>query len=446
MKSKNASWIRLRFLRAPLSVGVVIGVLVAGVGLAVAGVGEAPDATAGSVDPTREAAVAYLMGEGVSERDARVRLSRESEQIAVATRLRRQAPDDIRSVWIDDDGVLVAGVVTDRGVALAEAAGVVPVVVTFAAAEVEAAREALIDDVMGSPPPGFGGASFEIDESAGRVVARYFFAEAPGVVPAAATGLGDLVQARVAIGELGSTMEVGAGHTTSRNGDENMCTTGWAVDVVDGPDPEDRYQGVMTAGHCFKLGHLAADTILSIGTDLGDTTAKGLSYTYGFDGDYGYLRLDDDDEGMGVAVASVGEKYVRALGDPVEGATVCKFGAATGETCGKVERVNVSVVANHLDESVLLTGMARASYCSVRGDSGGPVYARYTEFGSTALSIVALGMSSSSVLYDRIVDVPGGVAVERVCGEMVGEPNESIFQPLSNINMEDRFFVKIFGG
>jgi len=437
-----------RRLRAPLFVGVVIAVLVAGVGLAVAGVGEwdPPGAAGGSVDPTREAAVAYLMGGGVSERDARVRMSRQSAQIAVATRLRRQAPDDIRSVWIDDDGVLVASVVTDRGVALAEAAGAVPVLVTFAAAELEAARDTLIDDVMSSPPPGLSGASFEIDESAGKVIARYFFAEAPGVVPVASTELGDLAQATVETAQLGVTAEVGAGHTTLRNGDRNMCTTGWTVDVVDGPDPADRYQGVMTAGHCFRFREPPENTELSVETTFGDTVATGLAYAYGPVGDFGYLRLNSDDEVFGVAVTPDGEKFVRQLGDPVSGSTICKVGASTNETCGQIERVNISVVIMHDGESFLMRGMVRASYCAMGGDSGGPVYASYTGFGATDSSVIAIGLHSSSIRYPRLIDGPEGPDLELVCGEMVGQPNESYFQPLSNIDSQDRYFVKIFGG
>jgi len=342
-------------------------------------------------------------------------------------------------------GVVITALAAGVGLAVAGEGVVSPV--AGGSVDPEAARETLIDDVMNSPPPGFGGASFEIDESAGRVVARYFFAEAPGVVPAVATGLGDLVQASAEAGELGTTMEVSAGHTTYDG--RQSCTLGWAVDIVDGPNPEDRHQGMMTAGHCFKLGQPPGRTAVSIRTAAESTTsATGVTYTFGSGGDYGYLRLKDEDVGVPAVATPVGRKLVREIGDPVVGDTVCKFGRTTKETCGVVERVDVSTVVNHGNRRALVEGMARTSYCGNVGDSGGPVYASYTGFGATDSSITAIGVHSSVILYNHAVEVPGiPVPVPtQVCGEEVGRPNEAYFTPLSNIGGPDRFFVKIAGG
>lgn len=222
----------------------------------------------------------------------------------------------------------------------------------------------------------------------------------------------------------------------------------WAVDILDGPELEDHHDGIMTAGHCFHQGERPEETVFSFDTRDDDVEATGVEYHVGDSGDYGYLQLDDGDAGSPLVELEFEFKFVKEIGDPVEGTVVCKFGVSTDETCGEVERVDVSNVFDFGDGNVLIRGLTRASYCSLHGDSGAPVYTSYTGFGATDSSITALGVHSGSLSYPRVVSDSSDTEdnVEWVCGEEVGEPNEAFFTPLSNIDIEDRFFVKISGG
>jgi hypothetical protein len=308
---------------------------------------------------------------------------------------------------------------------------------TRAAADLEAVREALTDDAVKNPPAGLSGATFEIDESANKVIARYLFEGSGGVVPEAATELGDLVTASVEVASINTQADVSVAGATMWD-EEGYCTAAWAVDIpaADGSAPKN---GVMTAGHCFKFNVPPEQTKYSIDTtEAGDTPVSGMLFAYDERGDYGVLRLDNGDRGRTTMFDEL--HVVGAVQEPVKGAIVCKDGATTEETCGEILRVDISIVAipeRHIP-SVLLRGMTRVGYCSENGDSGAPVFSEL-DGGRSPFSVAAIGIHSLDVGHD---DAQG----DAVCGEKVGKPNEAYFTPMTNIDTEGSFFVRIDGG
>jgi hypothetical protein len=252
------------------------------------------------------------------------------------------------------------------------------------------------------------------------------FRSADPVVPKAATRFGDMVIASARVGELDTQEDVDIGGADmTRKVNENTkkhCTAAWAVDIAN-PDGSAPGNGVMTAGHCFDLkvdpqkNEFDIDTIVA-----GNTQAKGEFVTFGDAGDYGYLRLERD---RGTTEMLKSSKVVEAIEEPVKGATVCMDGAETGESCGRINRVGVSLITEHGDVNFLVKGLVRTDYCAVVGDSGAPVYMDIDK-AKGSRGIAALGVQSS--------------------GMGANSPCEEYFTPLSSIDPQGKFFARIDGG
>jgi hypothetical protein len=339
---------------------------------------------------------------------------------------------------LDDAGNLKVRVLDDVGAREVRATGAIPVLGALAAADLEGTRDVLADDVVKNPPTGLSGAIFEIDEAAGRVVARYLFEESGGSVPEAATKLGDLVNASVELASISPQADVHVAGAAMGNSRGDDCTAGWAVDipVADGGVPKN---GVLTAGHCFNVAAPPEQTNYVIETISGDDIeATGMLFVVGERGDYGVLELSDGNRGRTTMTDTL--HVVEAVQEPVEGAVVCKDGATTEQTCGQILRVNLSIFApaKKALPRTLMRGMTRVAYCSQTGDSGAPVFAEFDE-GRSVFAVAAIGIHSGSVNY---TDSRG----KRVCGEKVGKPNEAFFTPVSGMDAEGRFFLRIDGG
>jgi hypothetical protein len=382
-------------------------------------------------------AVRYLVGRGMSPEGARRRMANQSAALRAVTELRRRVPGGVGSVWLDEGGNLNVRVLDEVGERQVKAVGATPVFSTRASADLEAVRDTLADDAARNPPAGLSGATFEVDEAANKVVARYMFEEPGGVVPQVATEWGDLVTASVEVASIQPQADVrvaGAGIVT-RFG---VCTAAWAVDITaaGGGVPK---SGVMTAGHCFDIDSPPEETIFDIDTtSAGDTPAIGTFYVYDERGDYGVMELENGDRGRPTMAGGL-PHVVEATQEPVAGAVVCKHGNKTGETCGEIQRVNVSILNGEgpFSPRVLLKGMVRVGYCGEGGDSGAPVFAELDE-GRSVHAVAAIGIHSSDTSYP---DAQG----QRVCGEKVNKPNEAYFTPLSGIDTDGKFSIVVDG-
>ncbi|MEU3343331.1 S1 family peptidase [Streptomyces sp. NPDC006668] len=379
------------------------------------------------IDPkkTRQAAVAYLMSLGVPRDQATLRIQKQPEQIRAAAALRQHAPESVQSVWIDGNGTLMAGVLNKAGEQAARAAGATPKLVAFSQKDLEAAQDTLARDAEENPPPGLRGASFEIDPASGKLIAQYMFTGAQPVVPAAATRLGDMVTASATVGDLSTKDDVDVGGASmgslvGKNAGE-LCTAAWAVDIAD-PQGGPPSNGVMTAGHCFNNGDAQGTEYDIDTTAAGNTQAKGEFFTFGVAGDYGYLRLDRDRG----STRLVNDKVIEAIQEPLTGVTVCKDGSTTGETCGQIKRVGVTIITDNEGVNTLVKGQVRADLCSQGGDSGAPIYMDFDQakgpFGIAAVGVLSSGKTS-----------PSGAC-------------ETYFTPLSSIDPQGKFFVRIDGG
>lgn len=381
------------------------------------------------IDPegARRAAVGHLMSLGVPRDQARRRIQKQPGQIRAAAALRKQAPESVQSLWIDGKGTLRAGVLNKAGVRAARAAGATPKRVAFSMKELEAARDTLAMDVMKNPPRGFRSASFEIDPAGGKLVARYMFEGADRVVPAVPARFGDMVTASAEDGELRDNEDIdiaGAGMSSTEGANaHSVCTAAWAVDIAD-PNGGTPGNGVMTAGHCFNDGDPRGTKYDIDTTAAGNTQATGEFFVYGKGGDYGYLRLERDRGTTKLDQFGV-NRAVEAIKEPVPGVTVCKEGAVTYETCGEITRVGITQVRRQEGVGTLIGNQVRATYCSESGDSGAPVYMDFPEAQGPS-GIAAVGIHGGS---------------KRAAGKC-----ESSFTPLSVVDKQNKFHVRIDGG
>jgi hypothetical protein len=420
-------------------------VVVAATGVAFAGdtgPSRAPDVLATpsvNAEDARGLALRYLVGRGMSGGEARQRMVNQDAALKAVTQLRRRAPSGVGSVWLDDDGNLKVRVADDAGAREVRAVGATPVFGTLASADLETVRDTLADDAVKNPPAGLSGATFEIDEAANRVIARYLFDKPGGVVPEAATELGDQVTASVEVASISPQADVHvAGARMYVSNSKKSCTAAWAVDITVSATVAPK-SGVLTAGHCFKRNSPPEQTKYNIDTTVaGDTPSTGVLFAFDERGDYGVLELGNGDRGRTTMADTL--RVVEAVQEPVVGAVICKYGAKTTHTCGKIQRVDISVLATVSagGTRVLLKGMTHAEYCAEVHDSGGPVFAELANGGSD-VAVAAIGVHSSSIIYP---DARG----KGVCGEKVDQPNDAYFTPVSGIDTEGKFRIRIDGG
>lgn len=154
-------------------------------------------------------------------------------------------------------------------------------------------------------------------------------------------------------------------YTASADGGNYTCTAGFIA-----RGGETNY--LLTAGHCMSAAQTQVP-VSFVGKDKqmaeagmfekGQTMNESLSAGLNFDTDISAVALGPDTPGD-FAIART--KYlVTGVATPDEltaGVEVCKWGAKTMETCGKVLAVNDSIV--------------RVNLYSAQGDSGSPAYIR----------------------------------------------------------------------
>ncbi len=159
----------------------------------------------------------------------------------------------------------------------------------------------------------------------------------------------------------------------------------------------------VTAGHCAE----GFPSFSRNGTLLGATSS------YSFPGnDYGVANINDPGFWQPQAAVDMYDGFARVVSGfsqaPV-GSSLCKSGRTTGWTCGTIQAYNQTVNYGGGD---IVSGLVQHSACVEQGDSGG----------SNITGNSAQGVSSGGQLYQS-----GG---SLVCGERVGQPNVSFYQPI----------------
>lgn len=180
-----------------------------------------------------------------------------------------------------------------------------------------------------------------------------------------------------------------AGHTITGGG--MRCTAAFEVFYYAGNLDNSPNVGTLTAGHCGGNGSLwtargGNNVTLTIGNMRGDSYDGRLTNTS--DGAVirdlpvpvlnASNRLIDSrsHERRVTGVAGFGSGF-----DAV-GATVCKYGSTSWDTCGVLQDTNLTYTSS--DNGKTFNNQRRATVYACFGDSGGPVYGRNSGFNSNA--------------------------------------------------------------
>ncbi|MBU7600361.1 S1 family peptidase [Streptomyces sp. P38-E01] len=336
---------------------------VAGALLSVSGVAAAQAAPSGSADTYDPQMLKTLAASlDISRADAADRLDRQADQQGALEKLRKDGVK-VDSAFFDADAALVVNVGDKADAAEVRNAGLTARTPDHRAEKLERIKKALDERASEITPEGV--TSWSVDVEAGKVEIRVADAgtkAAKGFLKAASKYEGAV---NVVKGEKPVTFQqsVLPGSKMTYSGSGGYCSVGYGAKDDSGKD------FLVTAGHCIGEGDqllnnggqfaTAEDTRFAIGTDSVDMGIAALESGAS-------ISTDVDTYGNGSVSVQGGE---RAL----PGADLCKGGATTGWTCGKVQEYDVTVT--YTDPSggpdTVVTGLGRSTVCTEGGDSGG---------------------------------------------------------------------------
>lgn len=337
--------------------------------------------------------------QGIPRAEAQKRLKQQGTLSATAKQLTSSLGQGrTGGAYIDaETGKLVVTVTKKADAAEVEAAGGTAKVVSHSAKRLDNTRGQL-DDLARS-------------EGAGSVQGWYVDVRTNSVVVTTTKGSDD-ASARTFVKQAKSLgQEVRVESTTAKvvpvaedlyggqqvEMDGYICSSGFNATLASGEVI------MLTAGHCAE-GNPSFSR---------DGVTIGATYDFSFpDNDYAAVEVDTAAWNARGAVDTYDGNSRQITGNteaPV-GASVCKSGRTSSWTCGTIEATEQTV---NYGEGDVVSGLVRHSACVEQGDSGG----------SNVAGNDAQGMSSGGQLFDQ-----GG---ELVCGEKVGQPNVSFYQPVT---------------
>lgn len=136
---------------------------------------------------------------------------------------------------------------------------------------------------------------------------------------------------------------------------------------------------LLTAGHCFAVNDAIIHGAVAVGQvqqrqfrNLGNNDGAQLSQTQGLFPTVPWQPSNwmyRDNNTKTYAITSVAPLFSEQVGD-----YICRSGIKSGRQCGNIMTVNYNQTINTDEGTVQLAGQVRASFCSLPGDSGGPVY------------------------------------------------------------------------
>jgi streptogrisin D len=259
--------------------------------------------------------------------------------------------------YLDASGKSVI-TVTDAATAdTVRAAGAVPKLVRYSAAQL-ASSTAALDSSARIP-----GTAWAVDPVSNQVVVN---------VDSTVTGA-KLAQLNAAVARLGDTVRVestpGVLSVRISGGDaiyggQFRCSLGFNV-------RSGSTYYFLTAGHC---GNIASTWY----ANSSHTTVLGTRAGSSFPGnDYAIVRYTNSSISH---PGAVGSQDIASAGTPSVGQTVFRRGSTTGTHSGRVTALNATV--NYAEGTV--TGLIRTTVCAEGGDSGGPLYAGTRAYGLTS--------------------------------------------------------------
>lgn len=342
---------RTTALRTALSAVLLVGAW-AGAGFPSASAADTPTTGSRTVTDTRQASPGLLEAMrkdlGLTESQARARLSAEKTATAIQPKARRAAGASYGGSWFDPaTGGLTVAVTSERQAASVRATGAAVRLVTHTARSLDAVK-ARIDRL---PAPA-GVSSWHVDPEANKVVVN---------VVSSARSDNDVLkfveQARNAgpvtvqqTAEAPRTFAAGTVGGDPYYTGNVRCSIGFSV-----------YGGFVTAGHCGQTG---ASVRGWDGSGIGNF--QGSSFP---DNDYAWVGVGNGWWTVPVVLGwgTVSDQLVRGSAVAPVGASICRSGSTSHWHCGNVlatnETVNYSQGAVHQ--------MTKTSVCAEPGDSGG---------------------------------------------------------------------------
>ncbi|MFJ2091030.1 S1 family peptidase [Streptomyces sp. NPDC087901] len=342
---------RTTALRTALSAVLLVGAW-AGAGFPSASAADAPSAEFRTATGTPQASAGLLAAMqkdlGLTESQARARLSAEKTATAIQPDAQRAAGASYGGSWFDrSTGGLTVAVTSEKQAAAVRATGAAVRLVTHTARSLDAAK-ARIDQL---PAPA-GVSSWHVDPEANKIVVN--------VVSSArsdndvrkfverARDAGPVAVERIA--EAPRTFSAGTVGGDPYYTGNVRCSIGFSV-----------YGGFVTAGHCGQAG---ASVSGWDGSGIGNF--QGSSFP---DNDYAWVSVGNGWWTVPVVLGwgTVSDQLVRGSAVAPVGASICRSGSTSHWHCGNVlatnETVNYSQGAVH--------EMTKTSVCAEPGDSGG---------------------------------------------------------------------------
>lgn len=342
---------RTTALRTALSAVLLVGAW-AGAGFPSAQAADAPVTGARTASDTRQASAGLLAAMqkdlGLTEGQARARLSAEKSATAIQPAARRAAGASYGGSWFDPStGGLTVAVTSEKQAAAVRATGAAVRLVAHTARSLDAAKARI--DRLRAPA---GVSSWHVDPEASKVVVN---------VVSSARSDNDVQQfverARDSRPRHRRALRRGPEDVLRRDrrGDPYYtgnvrCSIGFSV-----------YGGFVTAGHCGQAG---ASVSGWDGSGIG--SFQGSSFP---DNDYAWVSVGNGWWTVPVVLGwgAVSDQLVRGSAVAPVGASICRSGSTSHWHCGSVlatnETVNYSQGAVHQ--------MTKTSVCAEPGDSGG---------------------------------------------------------------------------
>ncbi|MEV6285264.1 S1 family peptidase [Kribbella sp. NPDC051770] len=296
--------------------------------------------------------------------------------------------------YLDDSGELVVAVADEATAELVRAAGAVPRLVRFTAAQLQSVQRDLDRLATGSTAGQV--KSWYVDPISGTVVVT---------VPDGADDLrtqrflrraaakGDRVTIRTSPGTIRPT----ADDFGLRGGVQVDKNTGYTCSLGFNARTDDGSRIFLTAGHCTA----GKPSFSRNGYVLGET--RSSSYP---GNDFGTVKVIDGWDLRGeVERWNDGDIRLQGTAGVTVGASVCKSGKSTRWSCGRVVAKNVTV---NYGENQIVKGLYQHTACVQTGDSGGP----------NITGSYALGITSGAALLSG------------ECLQKRGRTNESYSQPI----------------